>query len=55
MITDTLNKHFVNIIKKLKLKVTESETNELALSKILVSNERRKEFMQRINFTAEIS
>ena len=27
-IADTMNKHFVNITKKLKLKPTETETNE---------------------------
>ena len=32
---DTMNKHFVNITKKLKLKPTETETNELSLSEIL--------------------
>ena len=31
----TMNKHFVNITKKLKLKPTETETNELKLSEIL--------------------
>ena len=34
-IADTMNKHFVNITKKLKLKPTETETNELTLSEIL--------------------
>ena len=34
-IADTMNKHFVNITKKLKLKQTETEINELSLSKIL--------------------
>ena len=32
---DTMNKHFVNITKKLELKPTETETNELSLSEIL--------------------
>ena len=35
-IAETINKQFVNVIKKLKLKPTETERNELALSKILV-------------------
>ena len=35
-IADTMTKHFVNITKKLKLKSTETETNELLLSEILV-------------------
>ena len=34
-VADTMNKYFVNITKKLKLKLTETETNELILSKIL--------------------
>ena len=32
---DTVNKYFVNITKKLKLKPTETEINELPLSEIL--------------------
>ena len=32
---DTMNKYFVNIAKKLKLKPTETEINELSLSEIL--------------------
>ena len=32
---DTMNKHFVNITKKLELKPTETATNELSLSEIL--------------------
>ena len=34
-IADTMNKYFVNITKKLKLKQPETEINELSLSKIL--------------------
>ena len=34
-ITIAEKKHFVNITKKLKLKPTESETNELSLSEVL--------------------
>ena len=34
-VADTMNKYFVNITKKLKLKLTETETNELILSEIL--------------------
>ena len=34
-IADTMNKHFVNVTKKLKLKPTEIVTNELTLSEIL--------------------
>ena len=34
-IADTMNKHFVNITKKLKLKPTETITNELKMSEIL--------------------
>ena len=33
-IADTMNKHFVNITKKLKLKPIETEINELTLSEI---------------------
>ena len=36
-IADTMNKYFVNITKKLKLKQTETEINELSLSEILDS------------------
>ena len=35
IITDTMNKHIVNITKKLKLKPTKTATKELALSEIL--------------------
>ena len=35
IIIETMNKHFVSITKKLKLKLTETETNELILSEIL--------------------
>ena len=34
-VADTMKKYFVNITKKLKLKLTETETNELILSEIL--------------------
>ena len=34
-IADTMNKHFVNITKKLKLKQSETEINEVSLSQIL--------------------
>ena len=34
-IADTMNKYFVNITKKLKLKQSETEINELSLSEIL--------------------
>ena len=34
-IVDAINKHFVKITKKLKLRPTETETNELTLSEIL--------------------
>ena len=34
-ITDTMNKHFVNITKKLKFKQSETEIDELLLSEIL--------------------
>ena len=34
-IADTMNKHFVIITKKLKLKPTKTETNQLSLSGIL--------------------
>ena len=34
-ITDTMNKYFVNMSKKLKLKPTETEINHFSLSEIL--------------------
>ena len=34
-IADTMNKYFVNITRKLKLKPTETEINEFSLSEIL--------------------
>ena len=34
-IADAMNKHFVKIIKKLKLKTAETETGKLTLSEIL--------------------
>ena len=34
-IADTMNKHFVNITKKLKLKQSETEINEVSLPQIL--------------------
>ena len=34
-IADTMNKHFANIIKKLKLKPTGTDENELSLLEIL--------------------
>ena len=34
-IADTMNKYFVNVTKKLKLKQSETEINELSLSEIL--------------------
>ena len=34
-IAHTMNKHFVNITKKLKLKQSETEINEVSLSQIL--------------------
>ena len=34
-VADTMKKYFVNITKKLKLKLTETEKNELILSEIL--------------------
>ena len=34
-IADTINKYFVNLTRKLKLKPTETEINEFSLSEIL--------------------